>query len=122
MEKIKRAEINRFIIMLTIVDIVLFVTNFKGKFRSYNTTMLALTYRNGFTSRSLLGTIYHGINDILPVDMIDYDVALIFAEIVTGLFFVFIIYFSYRCLMLCDSKHKRVVQYLLLLLSIFIIG
>ena len=121
MEKIKRAEINRFIIMLTIVDIVLFVTNFKGKFRSYNTTMLALTYRNGFTSRSLLGTIYHGINDILPVDMIDYDVALIFAEIVTGLFFVFIIYFSYRCLMLCDSKHKRVVQYLLLLLSIFII-
>lgn len=121
MEAIKRKEINRFIIMLSILDVVLFLTNFKGKFRSYNSTMLALTYRNGFTSRSLLGTIYHMVDNITPFNMIDYDVAMIFAEIVTGLFFLFVIYFSYRCLQLCKEKHRRTVQYLLLLLSIFVI-
>ena len=119
--KIKKSDINKFIIMLIIIDVVMFLTNFKGKFRSYNTTMLALSYRNGFTSRSLLGTIYHGINNILPVDMMSYEMAILFAEIVTGLFFLFIIYFSYRCMQLCHKKYQTVVQYLLLLLSIFII-
>ena len=121
MERIKKSEISRFIIMLTILDIVLFVTNFKGKFRSYNSTMLALTYRNGFTSRSLLGTIYHAIDKITPFNMIDYDMAMLFAEIVTALFFVFIIYFSYRCMVLCNKEHRKIVQYLLLILSIITI-
>ena len=121
MEKISKSEINRFILMLSVLDIVLFVTNFQGKFRSYNTTMLALTYRNGFTSRSLLGTIYHGLDRILPFNMIDYDAALIFAEVVTGIFILFFIYFSYKCMKFCVASHKRVVEYLLLLLSIITI-
>ena len=121
MEKISKTEIKRFILMLSVLDIVLFVTNFQGKFRSYNTTMLALTYRNGFTSRSLLGTIYHGLDRILPFNMIDYDAALIFAEVVTGIFILFFIYFSYKCMMFCVASHKRVVEYLLLLLSIITI-
>ena len=121
MDKIKKSEINRFILMLSIVDIVLFLTNFQAKFRSYNTTMLALTYRNGFTSRSLLGTIYHGLDRILPVNMIDYDAALIFAEVVTIFFLLFVIYFSYRCLQMCDNEHKKVAEYLLLMLSIIIV-
>ena len=71
-EKLVKANYNirQFIMMLAFVDLATFVTNYRGWVRSYNTTMLALSYEYGFTSRSLLGTIYHILDAVIPVDKV----------------------------------------------------
>ena len=84
--------------MLTVFSFAVFITNYQYVIRSYNSTMLALSYKYGFTSRALLGTIYHLVNRILPIDMIDYTMAMRFAQVVTALFFLFLLAFAYMCL------------------------
>ena len=87
----KKQEIRKFMMMLAVVNLAVFAVCYRGIVRSYNTTMLALSYRYGFTSRSLIGTIYHLVDAVLPIDMINYDAAVGFALAVTGLFFVVMI-------------------------------
>mgnify|MGYP007025374380 FL=1 len=71
-EKLVKANYNirQFIMMLAFVDLATFVTNYRGWVRSYNTTMLALYYEYGFTTRSMLGTISHHLDAVIPVDML----------------------------------------------------
>ena len=72
--------------------------------RSYNTTMLALSYEYGFTSRSLLGTLYHLLDAVLPLDLIDYRAVVATAYVATILFVLFVEYFLYRCLRCCGGR------------------
>ena len=94
----KKKEIKNFIYLLVVIDALLFITNYRGQLRSYNSTLLALSYEYGFTSRSLLGTLYHLVVFILPVDMMSYEAARAFALIFTLGFFAFLIFFSFPCL------------------------
>lgn len=126
-EKLVKANYNirQFIVMLTFVDLATFVTNYRGWVRSYNTTMLALSYEYGFTSRSLLGTIYHILDAVLPVDMMQYQNALVFANVVTVLFIAFLLYFSYYVLKKSDMENGLVTkaeQYILLTFHIAMVA
>ena len=114
-------NIRQFIMMLTFVDLATFITNYRGWVRSYNTTMLALSYEYGFTSRSLLGTIYHILDAVIPVDMMQYQNAIVFANVITVLFIVFLLYFSYHVLKKSDKAQEVVTkaqQYILSLIHI----
>ena len=117
-DKIKADKRYGFLLSLSFVSIALFCGNYNGTLRSYNSTMLALSYKYGFTSRSLLGTIYHVINRLLPINMIDYRVAVVFATIVTALFFLYVLHFCKVCVFRCDEKYLPVVE---VLLSAFVI-
>ena len=66
----RNLEIVKFMIMLTVFSFAVFITNYQYVIRSYNSTMLALSYKYGFTSRALLGTIYHLVNRILPIAIV----------------------------------------------------
>lgn len=126
-EKLVKANYNirQFIMMLAFVDLATFVTNYRGWVRSYNTTMLALSYEYGFTSRSLLGTIYHILDAVIPVDMMQYQNALVFANVVTVLFIVFLLYFSYHVLKKRDMENGMVTkaeQYILLTFHIAMVA
>lgn len=126
-EKLVKANYNirQFIMMLAFVDLATFVTNYRGWVRSYNTTMLALSYKYGFTSRSLLGTIYHILDAVIPVDMMQYQNALVFANVVTVLFIVFLLYFSYHVLKKSDMENGMVTkaeQYILLTFHIAMVA
>lgn len=126
-EKLVKANYNirQFIMMLAFVDLATFVTNYRGWVRSYNTTMLALSYEYGFTSRSLLGTIYHILDAVIPVDMMQYQNALVFANVVTVLFIVFLLYFSYHVLKKSDMENGMVTkaeQYILLTFHIAMVA
>ena len=126
-EKLVKANYNirQFIVMLTFVDLATFVTNYRGWVRSYNTTMLALSYEYGFTSRSLLGTIYHILDAVLPVDMMQYQNALVFANVVTVLFIAFLLYFSYYVLKKSDRENEVVTkaeQYILVTFHIAMVA
>lgn len=126
-EKLIKANYNirQFIMMLAFVDLATFVTNYRGWVRSYNTTMLALSYEYGFTSRSLLGTIYHILDAVIPVDMMQYQNALVFANVITVLFIVFLLYFSYHVLKKSDKAQEVVTkaqQYILLTFHIAMVA
>lgn len=126
-EKLVKANYNirQFIMMLAFVDLATFITNYRGWVRSYNTTMLALSYEYGFTSRSLLGTIYHILDAVIPVDMMQYQNALVFANVITVLFIVFLLYFSYHVLKKSDKAQEVVTkaqQYILLTFHIAMVA
>lgn len=110
-------------VMLSVVNLAMFAATYRGIVRSYNTTMLALSYEYGFTSRSLLGTIYHFLDDLLPWNLMDYQAVLVFALIITILFFGFLEYFFWRCLKLCGEVwQKDMHQYLVLILSLCLVS
>ena len=121
-ESAQQKEIRTFMVMLSAVNLAMFAATYRGIVRSYNTTMLALSYEYGFTSRSLLGTIYHFLDDLLPWNLMDYQAVLVFALIITILFFGFLEYFFWRCLKLCGEVCKKYAQYLVLILSLCLVS
>ena len=117
-----KKEIQRYMIMLCIVSFCICVVNYRGWVRAYNATMLSLSYEYGFTSRSLLGTIYHGINAILPIDIMHYEYVLIFAAVATGLCFLFLMFFVYKSILRLEGNALKYAEYAYLLLSICIVA
>lgn len=117
----KQKEITRFMIMLVFIGFALFIASYHDIVRSYNSTLLALTYEYGFISRALLGTIYHFFDWLLPVDMIDYSMTLLFAQITTAAFFLFLYWFVYLCLKKCKEEYLKPCEYLILFMMIFTI-
>ena len=111
MNKVKKD----YIAVLGVFGLIVFFTTCQWRVRSYNTTMLALDYKNGFTSRALLGTIYHVLDRILPVNMIDYKAAFVFALVITLLFLVLMLIFAYACLSRSDRQLSDAIQVILLL-------
>ncbi len=113
MEKVKKDHI----VVLGIFGLIVFFTSCQWRVRSYNTTMLALDYKNGFTSRALLGTMYHLLDKILPVNMISYDAAFVFAVVMTLLFLVLVIFFGIACQKRINHELTDASQILLLLFT-----
>lgn len=109
-------------IMLSVVNLALFAVTCRGMVRSYNTTMLALSYEYGFTSRSLLGTLYHLLDAVLPLDLIDYRAVVATAYVATILFVLFVEYFLYRCLRCCEGEMVKYGEYLALILSLCLVS
>lgn len=118
----KQKEIYKFMVMMIFFGIVIFVCSYQHIVRSYNSTMLALSYEYGFTSRSLLGTIYHIIDKVLPINMIDYTMTMRFAQICTGAFFLFLYFFVFLCLRNCREKCLKPCEYLIMFFLLFTIA
>lgn len=110
---VKQKEINKFMLMILVFGFATFLCCYQHIVRLYNSTMLALSYEYGFTSRSLIGTIYHLVDKILPVDMIDYSMAMRFAQVTTALFFAFLYIFIYLCLKRCKEEYLKPCEYLI---------
>lgn len=121
-QETKQREIRKFMIMLSVVNLALFAVTCRGMVRSYNTTMLALSYEYGFTSRSLLGTLYHLLDVVLPLDLIDYRAVVATAYVATILFVLFVEYFLYRCLRCCEGEMVKYGEYLALILSLCLVS
>lgn len=121
-QETKQREIRKFMIMLSVVNLALFAVTCRGMVRSYNTTMLALSYEYGFTSRSLLGTLYHLLDAVLPLDLIDYRAVVATAYVATILFVLFVEYFLYRCLRYCEGEMVKYGEYLALILSLCLVS
>lgn len=119
---IENKQLNKFYIMLLAFEILVAMCAYQGVVRSYNATMLSLSYKYGFTSRALLGTIYQSIADIMPFDMYNYESVLVFAHIITIVFFVFIMVFSYYCLISVGEEKQNTCKYLLFFFDTFVIS
>jgi hypothetical protein len=71
--KTKKQSINAYMWTLLIISFGSFIYSYREMVENYNTTVLAFTYKYGFISRGFIGTLYHGLDSILPVDLINYE-------------------------------------------------
>jgi hypothetical protein len=68
---------------------------------NYNTTVLAFSYKYGFISRGFIGSLYHMLDRMLPVNLIDYEavvnVCLVTTLVIYGIFLIFARYTLEKC-------------------------
>lgn len=114
-------SILQFMLVFLLVCFALFVTYYGQEVRRYNTTILAFNYSYGFISRGLLGTLYLGLDQLIPRDILNYvDVANITLIATTIIMSVFVLLALY---VLIKTKEKYLVgaQYIILFFAIFFI-
>lgn len=118
----KKKQISRFMWLLILLSCVIFFLDYDERVLPYNSTILAFSYKYGFISRGLAGTIYQWIDHILPVNMIDYAMVLRFTLIVTLAFYVLFFAFCYQCMKRCQEEYLGRFLYLILFYAVFVVS
>ena len=118
----KKKQISRFMWLLILLSCAIFFLDYDERELPYNSTILAFSYKYGFISRGLAGTIYQWIDHILPVNMIDYAMVLRFTLIVTLAFYVLFFAFCYQCMKRCQEEYLGRFLYLILFYAVFVVS
>lgn len=118
----KKKQISRFMWLLILLSCAIFFLDYDEGVLPYNSTILAFSYKYGFISRGLAGTIYQWIDHILPVNMIDYAMVLRFTLIVTLVFYVLFFAFCYQCMKRCQEEYLGRFLYLILFYAVFVVS
>ena len=118
----KKKQISRFMCLLILLSCAIFFLDYDERVLPYNSTILAFSYKYGFISRGLAGTIYQWIDHILPVNMIDYAMVLRFTLIVTLAFYVLFFAFCYQCMKRCQEEYLGRFLYLILFYAVFVVS
>lgn len=118
----KQTSIRRFMWLLALISCAIFFLDYDERVLPYNSTILAFSYKYGFISRGLTGTIYQWLDAMLPIDMITYEAVLSFTLIVTLLFYVLFFAFCYQCMKRCEEVYLSQYQYLILFYAVFVVS
>ena len=118
----KKKQISRFMWLLILLSCAIFFLDYDERVLPYNSTILAFSYKYGFISRGLAGTIYQWIDSILPVNMIDYAMVLRFTLIVTLAFYVLFFAFCYQCMKRCQEEYLCRFLYMILFYAVFVVS
>lgn len=118
----KKKQISRFMWLLILLSCAIFFLDYDERVLPYNSTILAFSYKYGFISRGLAGTIYQWIDSILQVNMIDYAMVLRFTLIVTLAFYVLFFAFCYQCMKRCQEEYLGRFLYLILFYAVFVVS
>ena len=105
-------------ILLLFLAAMLFFYSYDGKVTAYQTTLYAFSYKYGFISRAFIGTIYQGIGKLLSVDMMSYQAALAYTQVITGLFYVFMFVFFGFLLKHTEEKNIKYTELILVMYTI----
>lgn len=97
----------------------LFFHYYEGRVHAINATMFAFSYKYGFISRGLIGTIYALIDKVTPWDGVDYLWVLRFNQVVTLLFFMLLAGFVVMCIRKTKDGMDKYTQYVILFYTIF---
>ena len=117
---IERKRSNRIFLLACIGFVLVLGIRFWGnQVNAINSTMLAFSYEYGFISRGLIGTIYQGIDWLLPIDMESYTAVMWFTKSVTTLFFVVVFVFFAACLGKVEERSYKKMQTLILFYLMF---
>ena len=83
----------QFLRLLFFLFVVLFCFSYDGKVTAYNTTLYAFSYKYGFISRAFIGSLFQGIDYLVPWDMMSYTHSVLYTQVVTALFYVLLLWF-----------------------------
>lgn len=117
----KEKKIASFSIVWIVFLIALFLKGYGDKVNDINATMLAFSYKYGFISRGLIGSIYQVLDKILPFDMMNYVWVMRFTQIVTMVFYIILFVFVISCLMKCSKRITEPMKYAIIYFSIWAI-
>ena len=106
-----------FMLSIIIFSAILFVRFFAHHVDAMNATMLAFSYKYGFISRGLIGTVYQLTDKILPFDMMSYTWTYRFTFAVTAVFYFLLFLFFYVCLKKMENPSVKAGRCLVLLLT-----
>ena len=119
--KTKLKSILQFVFVFFLVCFALFVTYYGQEVRRYNTTILAFNYSYGFISRGLLGTLYLGLDALLPQDILNYvdaaNITFIATNVIMGIFFILALYILIKT----NEKYLTGAQNIILFFAIFFV-
>lgn len=110
-----------FIFLWGFFAFALFVIHYEWEINKINATMMAFSYKYGFISRGLIGTVFQGLNFILPIDMINYDGVMLFTEIITAIYFMILFIFFMCCLKKCSLDISEELKYIILFFTVWAI-
>ena len=119
--KTKLKSILQFLFAFLLVCFALFVTYYGQEVRRYNTTMLAFNYSYGFISRGLLGTLYLGLDMLIPRDILNYTDAANITFIVTNVIMVIFLFLALFILIKTNEKRLNGAQSILLFFAVFFV-
>lgn len=105
--------------LLAVLEALLFLRDYGGYVNSYNSSLLAISYEYGFTSRGLSGTIFYFLNKILPFDLMNYNGVLRYSQLVTALFMLVVWLFCFYVIHKADEKNYQHIQITTILLVVF---
>lgn len=119
--KTKLKSILQFVFVFFLVCFALFVTYYGQEVRRYNTTILAFNYSYGFISRGLLGTLYLGLDALIPKDILNYvdaaNITFIATNVIMGIFFILALYILIKT----NEKYLTGAQNIILFFAIFFV-
>lgn len=108
-----------FIFMMILFAIFCAFRYFDHEINPQGTTVFAFSYKYGFISRGLLGTIWQVLNKILPFDIMNFESIYNFTIFITVIWFATILWFIYVCLQKCNEKNERNMKYLASFIAVF---
>ena len=119
-DSIRKYDSNKIYLIAMAVFMCLMAYRFFVKeLSSFNVTLYSFNYSYGFMSRGLIGTIWRGIDYILPGDQMTYDALFVFSLIISIIYLI--VMFLFFCLIIKKSTDENIrnVRYLIIFLSIF---
>lgn len=119
--KPKLKSILQFIIIFSLLCFALFITYYEQEVRRYNTTILAFNYSYGFISRGLLGTLYMGLNKILPFDILNYESVVNITFLATSVIVLVFFILAIVILSKTELKYHTNVQYIIIFFAMFFV-
>ena len=108
-----------FLGFLAVIEILLFLRDYGGYVNSYNSSIFALSYKYGFMSRGLSGTIFRLVNKVLPFDIMSYNGVLRYSQVVTALFMILVWLFCFYIIYKSNENNYRHIQIVSVLLVVF---
>ncbi len=117
-----RLKNNRiFLIAMAVFMCLLSYRFFVKELSSFNVTLYAFNYSYGFMSRGLIGTIWQGIDYILPGSQMTYDALFTFSLIISIIYVL--VLFVFYMVIISKTKEQNIdnIRYLIIFLSIFAI-
>ena len=115
-------KVNKFMVGLSFFYLAVFLMTYNAKMTIYNSTLLAFSYKYGMIPRAFVGTVYAGIDAVLPINMYSYAMAMRFIEVCTGLFFLLMLWIARKSLLLVGEKQFRSVGVLWIVYGILFVS
>ena len=119
LQGIEKKRYRQFIACMAAFAVFYYLRYFKHVMTEYNTTLFAMSYEYGFISRGLLGTIWAGLDWLLPMDLMTYEAVYWFNYIITILFYVLVIVFLGKCVKKVAASHRRNMYYMAIACAIY---
>ena len=116
--KIKKQNLI-FLLTLVVFAVLCFLKDFGSAMSHYNSTLYSFSYKYGFISRGFVGSCYHALNKIVPIDLMTYQSLYVFSIAMTIVLLLTIFLFYYYCLNKCSEENLHNIRMLIVFFSVF---